>query len=1229
MASQFKNKTLRRATKSADFDLYKAALEWDLIDPIVIEDRDDIKSEYRWRDLVNPYHHQVTNLITFCRRLPVTLLADDVGLGKTISAGLIASELISRGRLTKILIVCPKILREQWKEELETKFDIPSVIATGRELITTKPPGEAGAVITTYQSARLYLDRIEKIGYEMLILDEAHKLRNLYGVDPTPQVAIQFRKALSDRLFKYVLMLTATPIQNRLWDLYSLVDLLTVARGHENPFGNEGTFVRKFIADKRTQARELKPEAKDEFRSIVYGYMSRIRRGDADLHFPERIVKLHTVEPTPEEMELIKTIAGPIQQMVFFAQIIILQALISSPEALVKVLEGMAKKGTAPQSLATAAKAVAKKIPITAKLTGLSALVDKLSEEKPEDWRMVVFTRWRETQTTIQNFLEQKGISCGLINGESGSRNQETIAKFKKDHPDIHVIISTEAGAEGVNLQAANVLINYDLPWNPMIVEQRIGRIQRLSSNFAKVSIFNIVLKGTFEEYIVGRLMEKLQMAAHAIGDIEALLEASGIDEEENGSNGFEDKIRQLVVASLAGKDIKQATLKAEESIKEAKLQLEQEEKNINSLLGKMDGAEDSGPKCPKLPDPTRSMDVKTFVLTALESLGANVKQKPDHYISVLNKHQELIRFDSVKLDSELASTLYAPGAAAFERLVSKVSNRDLHLIEDSDTNIVEAAEKLSKNWVKEFDGKSESSKITEVRRCYEGIALVRVRANVACDSYERLVEIACSPKDHNIDAGKFGLERLNEIIETPSAAGIVTSLLDERSQLDQGIAEFCRFYIERRAQELVATGNDARKIKKIEDDFTPRIESTLVGLKGKVTRQLKMNVPFKLDGENKYESIVTLDTHTNTITNAPDIIKCEKTGKLAPEPCMSKCAISEMKVLHHLLISSEVSGRMALPEYIVVCGLSGKKVLNDEVEKSSVTEKLVSKTLLKTSALSGKVAEPEFFVICEFSKTEVLESESEISQVSGKHYRIDEQLHSNVSGKTGHREEFIFCSETGVPLLSSEAETCEITGKVVVPGILEVCEITNKKVLPTELEKSSVSGKKALKKYFVSSSLSGARVLEEEAIKSITGKFCAPLEARLCIWSGRRCHTDDLRTCELTGLSFHFEYVTTYKPTRFEPLVNLLDGIVRGSDNPELWDRIVIQVSKTLNSGNCKIEATVLSPDGKNLVVSVVNKKWVGFQVRHAGLLYSIRDKAIIGRLAYGKREPQGWIKK
>lgn len=167
--TQFQSRILHRAETPETYRLYKAALEWDLTDAIVIDSRDDLKSELRWRDRVEPYHHQITNLITFCRRLPVTLIADDVGLGKTITAGLVMSELLARSRVSRILIVCPKLLGPQWQEELHSKFDIPSEIAVGQKLIKAEPDGP-GAVITTYASARLHLEKIPDDRFQMPIL---------------------------------------------------------------------------------------------------------------------------------------------------------------------------------------------------------------------------------------------------------------------------------------------------------------------------------------------------------------------------------------------------------------------------------------------------------------------------------------------------------------------------------------------------------------------------------------------------------------------------------------------------------------------------------------------------------------------------------------------------------------------------------------------------------------------------------------------------------------------------------------------------------------------------------------------------------------------------------------------------------------------------------------------------------------------------------------------------
>src|ERR1700730_9935713 len=137
-------------------------------------------------------------------------------------------------------------------------------------------------------------------------------------------------------------------------------------------------------------------------------------------------------------------------------------------------LTNMARNGTVSPELAAAVCSIVSGMKTSAKLRGLGTLIDRLTRENPERWRMVVFTGRLETQTTIQAFLEEKGLKVGIINGSSGRRNQDTILRLRMQPPDYHVIVSTEAGSEGVNLQVANVLVNYDLPWNPLIVDERI-----------------------------------------------------------------------------------------------------------------------------------------------------------------------------------------------------------------------------------------------------------------------------------------------------------------------------------------------------------------------------------------------------------------------------------------------------------------------------------------------------------------------------------------------------------------------------------------------------------------------------------------------------------------------------------------------------------------------------------------------------------------------------------
>ena len=287
-----------------------------------------------------------------------------------------------------------------------------------------------------------------------------------------------------------------------------------------------------------------------------------------------------------------------------------------------------------------------------------------------------------------------------------------------------------------------------------MIVEQRIGRIQRLASEHASVLHLQSDSGGTFEEYIVGRLMEKLQLASHAIGDIEALLEATGVDDDDEGA-GFVEKIRKLVIDALAGVDVEEATKKAEESIDAAANALEKEQKNIDAMLGAMDGKAYAGPPAPKLPHRAPSMSARDFTLSALQHLGATVTPRSDD--SYLNEHEgtpELIRFETGTSGYAPQAVLYAPGTPPFLRLVSQILAEGRHRVDDLDSATKLEASATAARWVLAFGGSPKIARIVETRCCFDGTALARVRTAVAHDSYEQLLEIPCSSEEHSVASG-------------------------------------------------------------------------------------------------------------------------------------------------------------------------------------------------------------------------------------------------------------------------------------------------------------------------------------------------------------------------------------------------------------------------------------------------------------------------------------------
>lgn len=1212
---------MRRERGPEDFKLYRAALEWDLVDPIVIDSREDLKSEVVWQGRLDPYDHQVSNLITFCRRLPVTLLADDVGLGKTISAGLVISELVARSRVSKVLVVCPKLLGPQWQEELETKFKLDAKVAAGQDLLEADLEGP-GAIITTYHSARAHLDALPKDRFDMLILDEAHKLRNLHGTDAPPQVAERFRAALEERRFRYVLMLTATPIHNRLWDLYSLVELLTVARGHRNPFGSEGEFARRFIGDGRTSARVLKQEAREEFRSIVYGYMSRVRRADANLHFPERVVQMHKVAPTASEWQLLEVLAAAIKKLSPLAQISLLQAYVSSPHALLAQIANMARKGTVRDEIRARVAEIVNVMPESAKLRGLAALMGQLKAADPSRWRAVVFTTRLETQTTIEAFLSRLGLKVGTINGSSGAWNQQTLSRFRKNPPECNVIVSTEAGAEGVNLQAANVVVNFDLPWNPMIVEQRIGRVQRLASNYERVVIYNVILAGTFEERIVARLMQKLQMASQAIGDIESILEAAGMDEDD-GQNSFEEQIRRLVLKALEERDYERDALLAEQSIERAKASLVEHRETLEQMLGG-GGDRRTGPRPPDLPKPQRSMNSREFAMRALTHLGGRISQGPDDtYVLHWGQRQERICFhpDAARGPS---TTVYAPGERAFEQLVDRLVQAPLHAVSERTTDVPKAALAGASKWVEGFRGHLEDAAVRDVQRGFDGEVLVRARVTVAHDSYERLVPVSLTSRQRPAAAAS---ERpMRDPIDRLAEVGVDNARIVEAALSDHGVADFCRFYRERQADEVSRAGADTKRAKKLADEFTPRVALTAVGLEGTCQSVMYVNVHYRIDESPTYSDLLVVSGAEPAVMEAPRLATCELSARSAPETCLARCEASGRRVLKHLLRASDVSGRMGCPDRFVTCAASGKLVLDDEVEVSGVTGKPVLKTLIRTSEISGIRGEPSLFGVCEVTGSHVLQSELTGSDFSGKQFRSDQAITSAISGKAGHKSEMFTCPRTGKVLGKGEGERCAVTGTSVAPGVLAECQITGRRVLPEELGICATTRKSVCRSLLVESSISRYLILEKIAVKASNGKYCLPSEARQCRWTSRNLHPEDTGACAVTGLTVDKVYLTGEFGGSLKEVPDLLRGMARPSDGANDSSRVIAALERANVGGKIAVEATLLSPSGGALLTGFESKTFLGFRVQHGVAIVDVKSGSVIGKVALGRRTQGTW---
>lgn len=573
------------------------------------------------------YPHQYKPLLTLLESpADGLLIADEVGLGKTIEAGIIWTELRAREDMRRLLVVCPAVLREKWRDELKLRFGIDAAIVDARtladELAHSSSAGAPKAWIASYQALRppkvwrpsseppkakasgrvklahlLDLNAEEEPLIDLVVFDEAHYMRN-------PESAVHRLGEMLQKSSHHRVLLSATPINLHNDDLFHLLQLcdpehfqypssfqemllanqpLVAARDAAlNPSARAEVVmehVRQAIqSDLLCNSRQLaalvetpltdemlartgyRAELAASFERInLLGHVvTRTRKRDVQIERPMREVIPEKVAMTAAERSFYEYVteatreyawrrgisdgfllATP-QRQVCSCPAAFARAWLGGDDALaedmseqiLEDLEDVDEDGEFDDISASLKEFLVARRPrdldpsvlekSDSKLQRLLAELKNYFDEYPGE-KVIVFTSFRVTASYLKEQMNALGMPALLLWGNMADSKQELIDEFR-ERPELRVLVATEVASEGVDLQFCRLLVNYDLPWNPMRVEQRIGRIDRLGQKANVIHIWNLFYAETIDERIFGRLLTRLKIFEQALGEPEPII---------------------------------------------------------------------------------------------------------------------------------------------------------------------------------------------------------------------------------------------------------------------------------------------------------------------------------------------------------------------------------------------------------------------------------------------------------------------------------------------------------------------------------------------------------------------------------------------------------------------------------------------------------------------------------------------------------------------------------
>jgi SNF2 family DNA or RNA helicase len=487
------------------------------------------------------------------------MFCDEVGLGKTIEAGLVIKEYLSRNIIQRLMVVTPASLVEQWREELAVKFGLTGFVTTADVDFRAAGSGaweKFPLLIASLATARRaeHRARLAQIPFDLVVLDEAHHLKNRNSAS---------WKFVNELQRKYMVLLTATPVENNLDELYNLITLLKPGQ-----LKTPREFRKLFVVSGDPRL----PKNRGQLRELLGDVMVRHTRSQVNINLPPRQANTVRLNLSTEEAEFYKAVSdcvrdllapsnqsaleenpvekeSAIRQTDRFALLTLQREIGSSPKAAEATLRSLGARITNEESrhqlISLAERST--QIHSWAKAEALEKLLKTILRDPTE--KVIIFTHFRRTLEKLAELLWRMDVDFVQYHGEMDmpSKNQ-AIADFESR---ASILLSTEAAGEGRNLQFCRTMINFDIPWNPMRIEQRVGRIHRVGQT-RDVRIYNLSARGTVEDYLLEILDQKLNMFELVIGEMDMIL--GQIEDERD----FEDLLVDAWIGAQNADDLRE-----------------------------------------------------------------------------------------------------------------------------------------------------------------------------------------------------------------------------------------------------------------------------------------------------------------------------------------------------------------------------------------------------------------------------------------------------------------------------------------------------------------------------------------------------------------------------------------------------------------------------------------------------------------------------------------------